>query len=204
MKREVKNFSFLYKFKFNYDIIYINIGEFFMNDIIEKQINNEYDYSNIIPDVQSISYLVQYCDSLMQYLMRMIAEDEERNERLKYEYREYQYKKTFDTGFTITISENNVISHLECNSYESFLELVNTGHLSNVKKLTIKLNLSYKTGKEGNLKKHENLFLISFAPYEITFSRKSNFYNSNMNEIEKNINEILKKFGIQNTIFCSK
>ncbi len=175
-----------------------------MDDVIEKQINNEYDYSNIVPDVQSITYLIQYCDSLIKYLMEMIKEDEDRNEKLKYEYREYNYKKSFDTAFEISISENNVISHLECTSYEAFLELVNAGHLNNVRKITISLNMSYNSGKEGFVKKHENVFLISFKPYEISFSRKSNFNEPNMNEIEKNINEILSKFGVQNTIFCTK
>lgn len=53
-------------------------------------------------------------------------------------------------------------------------------------------------------KEHENLFKISFNPYNIVFIRKSNYADSSMDNIENVINEILKKFSVQNTIFCTK
>ena len=48
------------------------------------------------------------------------------------------------------------------------------------------------------------LFKISFKPYDITFKRKSNFKDPVIDNIENNINELLKKFKTQNTIFCTK
>ena len=53
-------------------------------------------------------------------------------------------------------------------------------------------------------KGHENLFKITFKPYNIVFTRKSNYADQNMDQIENVINEILKKFRVQNTIFCTK
>lgn len=174
-------------------------------EINEVQISNEYDYSNIVPDISSVSYLVQYCNSLFQYFMNLMTEDEAKNERLKYEYREYSYKKLYDTNFSIIAKDaGSVLAKAEYKNYESFSTAIAEGHINHLGKLIIELNLSYSSGKDGALVKHENKFCITFAPYDIKFSRSSNMKDSNMDEIENNINEILKKFNVQNTIFCTK
>ena len=49
----------------------------------EVEIRNEFDYSNIVAEIQPVSYLVQYCESLFNQLMNMINEEEQRNEKLK-------------------------------------------------------------------------------------------------------------------------
>ena len=45
----------------------------------EVEISREFDYSNSVPEVQSISFLAQYCDSYYKQLMKMCEEDEEKN-----------------------------------------------------------------------------------------------------------------------------
>ena len=84
------------------------------------------------------------------------------------------------------------------------MELYNNGQIKNLDSLEINLELDYQTGSNSSLITHENSFVIKFKPYEITFIRKSNFKNFNMEQIENNINEILKKFAVVNTIFCTK
>ena len=171
----------------------------------EVQVSNEFDYSNIVAEVQSISYLVQYCEALYNQLIKLASNDEEKNARLKSEFKNYEYKKTFNTKFEVLIKENgNSFANLNCKNYETFNEAVNSGHLKNVDTLTIELDLTYKRGKEFSLKDYENNFKIVFKPYNIKFTRKSNHSETFMNEIENNINEILKKFRVQNSIFCTK
>ncbi len=169
------------------------------------QINHEYDYSNSVPEISSISYLVQYCDTLFQHLLSLIQEDEAKNERLNYNYKEYMFKKSLETGFDVSIKEKgSYTGGFSCDDYKDFVNAVQNGLLNNIDRLVINLSMSYRRGKEGSLQQHDNFFTITFKPYEITFTRKSNFSDSNMDEIENNINEVLKKFKVQNSIFCTK
>lgn len=64
-----------------------------MNDLKEIIINNEYDYSNSVPTVEFITYIVQYCDQIYNHFLNLIEQDEKKNERLKYEFQNYNYKK---------------------------------------------------------------------------------------------------------------
>lgn len=178
-----------------------------MEESLEREIaiSNEFDYSNIVPEIEAITYLVQYCETLYNQLMNLIKSEEEKNLKLKYEYKNYKYKKQFNTKFEVLVKERgNNFSNLNCKSFQSFVEATNNGHLKNVDTLTIELNLTYRRGQESSLKDYENLFKIIFKPYNIKFTRKSNHSEEDMNQIENNINEILKKFKVQNSIFCTK
>ena len=169
----------------------------------EVVINNEYDYSNIIPEVQIISYLVQYCNNLYDYLMNLINLEEERNEKLKYEFKNYEYKKSYQTKFEVSVRGKS-ISSVTYKNYDSFLSAVNSGQVNNVESLTIILDMSYKRGTNVLMEEHQNLFKMTFKPYSITFTRSSNFNEDTMNQIETNINDIFKNFRVQNSIFCTK
>lgn len=37
----------------------------------ESIINNEYDYSNILPTADYVAYLVQYCDQVYNQLLKL-------------------------------------------------------------------------------------------------------------------------------------
>lgn len=171
----------------------------------EVPINNEFDYSNIVAEIQSLSYLVQYADTLYNQLMDMINKDEEKNMKLKIDFKYYEYKKSFDTKFEILVKEKgHSFNNLTLKSYESFMEEANKGNLNNVDSLTIVLNLSYRRGKEFDSKEYVNNFKFVFNPYDIKFIRNSNHDEVSMNQIESNFNEILKKFKVQNSIFSTK
>lgn len=166
-------------------------------------INNEYDYSNIVPTKDAISYLIKYCDSLNNELTRLVDEDEEKNKQFKEEYKDYMYKKSFGQLFAIKIVSKSY-NHIECENFNSFNSAIQGGNVDNVSSLKITLCLDFYRGKGLSNVEHENSFIISFKPYEIKFIRKSNFEDKMMNEIENNINNILKKFPIANCIFCAK
>lgn len=174
-------------------------------DYLEEEtvISNEYDYSNILPTVENITYIIQYCDQIYNHFLKLIDEDENKNEKLKYEFKNYNYKKSYSEGFEVKIRQKNY-NIISCKTYSSFVEAVNSGQLLNVDSLEINLNLDYKRGKNDNLNNHENSFDITFKPYEIRFIRKANYKEMDMEQIENNLNEMLKKFPVVNTIFCSK
>ena len=171
----------------------------------ETQIIKEFDYSNAVPEIEIISFLIQYCESYYNQLIKLCEEDEEKNVKLKSEYKNFQYKKVYNTGFEINIKEKGKsFTSMTFKNYNTFIECYNTGHLNNIDSLVINLNLSFKRGKEFSLIEHENIFKISIKPYDIVFTRKSNFADPNMEQIENIINEIMKKFRVQNTIFCNR
>lgn len=170
---------------------------------IETTINNEYDYSNIIPVEDKICEIVKFCDQMYETFAIVVEQDEKQNEKLKYEFKNYNFKSCYGAGIEINIRRKNY-NNLECKNYNAFLELVNNKQLRNIESLNIILRLDYKRGKNDNLKEHNNLFNIIFKPYEIKFIRKSNYNEDSMNQIEDKINNLLKNFSVANSIFCYK
>ena len=71
----------------------------------EKTINNEFDYSNVIANPMDIAKIVQYCDNIYNQFVILLDEDEKRNEKLKYEFQIYNYKRCYSDGFTIYIKD---------------------------------------------------------------------------------------------------
>jgi hypothetical protein len=167
-------------------------------------INNEFDYSNILPTVEAVSYLVEYCDKMNQQLTKLVLEDEEKNKQFKEEYKEYMYRKSYRQNLEVHIYKGSFYKSITCNDYKTFVSAIKDGNLNNVDKLTINLSLDYSRGKSGNYEEYENSFVIVFSPYNIKFIRKSNHKESNMNSIENQINSILKQFPVANCIFCTK
>ena len=170
---------------------------------VEAAINNEWDYSNIIPTAENIAYLVQYCDQVYNQLIKLIEEDEARNEKIKYDLQNYSFKKSFGERFEVVVRGKNY-NTVNCKNLNSYIELYKKEQLNRVDAIEIYLQLDYQTGSNGSFVRHENSFTIKFKPYEITFIRNSNFKDPNMDQIENTINEILKKFPVANTIFCTK
>lgn len=179
------------------------MNETYINEDTPNVINNEYDYSNIIATIEGITYLIQYCDNVYKQFLNLMEEDKQKNEPLKYEFQNYTYKKGYYDRLDIYIREKTY-NNITCKDFESFKTAVNNGNLKNITSMEIKLDLYYKRGKNDNLTDYENSFTIVFKPYEIIFARKSNHNEVNMNQIENNINEIMKKFPTANSVFCTK
>lgn len=166
-------------------------------------INNEYDYSNCVPTIESVSYLVKYCDQVYKSFIKLVLDDEENNKKLKQEYRQYKYKRKYSERFKVYIVEKTY-NNITCNDYDAFIETIKDGNLNDVRSLEIKMDLDFIRGREKNFGDYTNSFTVLFKPYEIIFARMSNYKDANMNEIENQINNILKQFPIANSIFCNK
>lgn len=177
-----------------------------MNDQFTKQkvINHEHDYSNHVPTIEAVSYLVQYCDQLNKQLTKLIEEEEEKNKQFKPEYREYNYKKSYYGQQLEVYIREKTFRNITCKDYESFLSAVQNENLKQVSGLDIKLYLHFQRGRGTKLESCENTFSVLFRPYEITVVRMSNYEDFNMDNIEKQINQILEQFPVMNSIFCDK
>lgn len=175
----------------------------YISDDESLPIHHEYDYSNIVPRIEAITYLVQYCENIYKQFLTLIEEDKKRNESLKFEFRNYHYKRSYREKFEVYIREKNY-NYISCKDFTMFQNVIDQGNLNNVNSLEIRLCLDYKKGREGNLVSFENSFIVSFKPYRITFDRKANHNEEQMTKIEENIKNILDQFSVVNTIFCTK
>lgn len=166
-------------------------------------INNEYDYSNILPTIEYIDYLVKYCDNAYNQLNKLVEEDEEKNKKFKPEYKEFNYAHSYGAKFEVFIREKSY-NNITCKDYNTFVTAVKDGNLNEIMELEIKVDLDFRRGIGNNLEDYENSFTIIFKPYDIKFARKSNHNEPNMNQLEDQINTILKQFPVANCVFCNK
>ena len=169
----------------------------------KSTINNEYDYSNIIPTEDYVLYLVKYCDGIYNQMIRLMNEDEEKNKQFKPEYKQYTYKKNYGTRFEIYIREKTY-NNISCKDLVEFESAVKDGNLKNINSMEIKMDLEFRRGNGNNLEDHENSFTVKFEPYKIIFARKSNYIDQEINQVESAIKQILDKFPKVNSIFCTK
>ena len=177
--------------------------QLYVSNDIEKNIINEFDYSNIVPTSQYIGVLVQYCEKVSNQYLQLINQDEERNEKLKYDFKDYQYGKNYGTGLNVVIFDKS-FQRIECQNFLSYSQAVQNRQVNNINSMEVRLNINFKRGPSGKTKDHNNEFIVKFKPYEIKFTRKSNFDDNMMNQIEKDINELLRSFPTVDTIFCTK
>ena len=166
-------------------------------------INNEFDFSTIVPMSQYIGGLVQYCEKVSNHYLQLIEQDKERNEKLKYEYKEFQYGEKYGTGLKVVIYDKS-FRYIECNDFLSYSQAIQNKQINNIDSLEIRLEINFKRGTGNNCKAYNNEFIVRFRPYDIKFTRKANFNDDMMKQIENNINELLKKFPAVDTIFCTK
>ena len=168
-------------------------------DIIE----NTYNFSDTIITVEVIDYIAKYFQSIIDYYEKLFIEDEQKNEKLKYDFQNYSYKKSYNTGLDITIGSKEY-SSIHCNNYNSFKQMINENKAKNLGFFNIELSINYKSGNNNNLIEHNNNFSIKMKPYDIIFKCSSNNSDSEMNNVEEYIiNEIFNKIPHVPTIFYS-
>lgn len=175
-----------------------------MNNYIDENtpfgIHNQHYYSTIVPTEECIIYLVQYCDDEYNKF-NALTDEVEKNKEQHGEY-SYSFKKGSMT-FEVTLrgkSYNNVT----CDSFLEFEQAIEGKGLKEISSLEIKMDLNFKRDREDASAEHQNSFVITFRPYEISFIRKSNHNETMMNQIEINIDEVLKRFPSINSIFATK
>lgn len=156
----------------------------------DEKINNIFDYSNAVPTKEAVSHLVKYCDSIYEQYLWLLKEDE------KKEIKSYQQKYNLFLDIRIKDQKFNIIV---CNSYMAFKKACLDGNLDNIDSMEIRLNISYKKDVIYN-----NLFTILIKPFNLKFIRQSNCKQLEMDILEQNINEILKRFHTVNSLFCTK
>ena len=171
----------------------------------EKNISRTYDYSTVIVDTNLVTYLVQLCEDAYKRLLKTTELEKEKNEKLKSEFQNYQYKKHYSMGLSIrAVEASNEYSSFEIKDFEHYNELLNNNKINNLKSFKIDLNLSFERGSGYETVIHKNEFEITLKPYDIKVSRISDFEDEGINSIENMIVNAFNDYPKVNTIFCSK
>ena len=163
-------------------------------------VNHEYLYPNILVVREYVENLVGFCDRVYRAFIKKVAEEEEKNEPLKYEHREYKYKKSYGMRMKVYIWTNSSVS-LEYDNEGAFRAAANSGKLNDVSSLKIELDLDFGRGREGSIEDHKNEFRVEFRPYDIKLVRNSNYADPEMDELEEQIVKLMEDFPATKTIF---
>ena len=163
-------------------------------------VNNKFDYSNSVPTVLAMIHLVKYLYNNYEQYLWLVTEDEKEYEKT---HKYYNYEKTYRLIFDVRIRERNY-SIITCKSTSEFEKAVEDGKLDNIDSMEIRLILDYRKPNTPDYIMYNNFFVIQLKPFDITFLRKSNYNQLDMNAIENNVNEILRRFTTINSIFCTK
>lgn len=173
------------------------------NDLIHR----EYDFSNSMPTIEYVTYLVKYMENIYNKYLKIMDEDKKNNIQFTDEYKNYNYKENF-SQFYIYISQKknnlNFDDCYHCKNYDEFINIVKKGALSNVQRMKINMIIDFERGHGKFLDRYNNKFIILLEPYKIIFSYNASISNPEFIQIEKEIKSILDKFPKINTIFCTK
>ena len=163
-------------------------------------VNHEHYYPNILAVREYVENLVSFCDKACRVLQGKIDEDERKNESLERDRRKYDYKQVYGTGLRVFIM-NKSGAHSTYDNESAFRAAATSGRLNDVTMLEIDLSLSFGRGIGDEIDEHHNKFSFSFKPYEIKFTRDSNFSNPEMDELEEQLIKLLEDFPATKTIF---
>ncbi len=169
-------------------------------------IDNTYDYSNILVVPEGIMYLVEYCFSVYTGFLKLIEDNMEKNKNVNPNEAAYDYKKGYNDRLEINVRQRlNDSFGFSYTDIHAFKKDYDEGKILNIGGIKITLQLGFGRGIGENIDIHENIFTISFLPYSIVFNRKSNHKDLNMDKIEQGIiNTLSTKFPVGNSIFCYK
>ncbi len=166
-----------------------------------QTINHVYNYNNAVPMLDYVLDVCKYLDAKYRELEALVAQDEVKNQDLKYEYREYSHKKAYSAGYTIYFYSKTQRSVPAAHSYAELEQMKNSGLLKQLRRMTIEVNYDYGVGKDNQINGHHNEFKLSFEPYEIVFTRVSDHDNETINEIEETVKRKMNEFLYYETIF---
>ena len=139
-----------------------------MENTSPATIKNNHDHTNLLAVREYVDDLVKYCFGIYASFQKTQAEEEQRNERLKLEYREYQFRKSYGAHCNVTIYGGG--QHTDFKDYASFQSALLGGMILELDYLQISLNLSHYVGKFYRVGKAVyDLIPALFAPIKLSY-----------------------------------
>ena len=171
-----------------------------MQDVRPTSIREEKEFNGLLAVREFVDDLVKNCFSLYDSFMKTVAEDEARNEQLKYDLREYQFHHSYSDECSVHIYAAGRGSS-DYKDYNIFASALNGGQLQGIDDFSLRLNLSFSRGKEGALENHNHEFVIKMKSGVGSISYEANFDDPAMSNIYSKLVAKLDDFPSTMTIF---
>lgn len=165
-----------------------------------KLIKDKKSYRDLLAVSEYVDDLIKYCEQQYTILATKIANDAAKNEQLRYDYQEFDWKESYDTKFRIT-AYDAVHSFVYFDSFAAYRDAAAKHTLSALNYIEIELNLSYCNGRAASLIDHKRDFVIRFEQNDSYFAYESNEEDENFNSIRDAILNKLDQFPAVRTIF---
>lgn len=157
-------------------------------------------YYDLLAVSEYINDLINYCEQCYKEYRNKVAEDEAKNEQLRYDYQEFSYKESYSAAFGIQVYDA-VNSFIDFSSLEEYQAAVTKRIFTAPKHIKVSLNISFRSGKSGNFTEHKRVFEIWFEQNRSYFAYESNEDDESFNSIRQAIEEKLDQFPAVRTIF---
>lgn len=167
-------------------------------DIRPASIKDEKEFTNLLAVREYVDDLVKYCFGMFDSFSKTVQEDEAKNEPLKFELREYQFRKSYSQECSVHVRNNGINDY---KTYDAFNMALNSGHIQGCDGLNLFLDMSFRRGKDGALEEHNHKFTVKFNPDGSSFSYEANYDDPTMNGIRDKLIAKLEAFPATTTIF---
>lgn len=161
-------------------------------------INGIYDYDNVVITEDNIKTLIKYIFDVASYFEQCAKMDEEKNEPLKLEFRNYSFReRTINSSVSITMGKNDY----RFNNYYTFQNFCNTNKLKNISYIYIYLTINFSTGMRNELIDYDSKINITIKPFKINLTRKSNIPYDKIDKFESDLKSMFDSFQKVDSIF---
>ena len=163
-------------------------------------IKNKLEYRDLLAVGEFVNDLIKYCEWQHTSLLQKIAEDEAKNQQFNYSYQEFQYKESYNTKFQIR-AYDGAQGFVDYDSYGAYHTAALNKTLKALKSVTVKLNMSYRSGKNNALVDHKREFEVHLEQNNSYFAFESNEEDKEFIHIRDTIVSKLDQFPAIRTIF---
>ena len=150
----------------------------------ELEINNSYDYSNLICNYSNINKIIEFSNSIYSRFEKLIINNSD------------VLRKLFFNGFEVLII-NKDYKTLIFKTYDDYFYAFKEDFIKQVLSVTIDVNLSYQKDDI----EYNNVFKIIIKPYDIKFCRLSDHDELTMTQIEESFRRLLDRLPKEESIF---
>ena len=167
-----------------------------------KLIKEKKNYRDLLAVSEYVDDLMKYCEQQYAALTTKIANDAAKNEQLRYDYQEYEWKESYNTRYRITVYDA-VHSFVYFDTFAAYKDALAKKTITAPSYVEIELNVSYRDGRATNLADHKREFIIRFEQNKSYFAYESNEEDENFNAIRDAILNKLDQFPAVRTIFST-
>ncbi len=138
-----------------------------------KLIKDKKSYRDLLAISEYVDDLIKYCERQYATLSTKISNDKAKNEQLRYDYQEFEWKENYDARFRITIYDA-VNSFLYFDRFTAYHDAMTNRTIVAPNYVEVELNMSYQNGKNASLIQHKRIFVVRFELNNSYFSYESN------------------------------